>query len=1051
MAATLAGTFAACEGNENNPEEKDKPEVVSPEINVASGQSLSLVISDEGGSETISFTTNKGWVATVAHPWLKLSQNQGAAGNATITVTASPNPDFEERSTTVTIKCETVTTAVKVTQKQKGALILSASSIPVSDEGETISITLKANSAVTANVTKGADWIIPLETKGLVETVLQFTVLANDETDAREGEITFTNEAGSETVKIVQAAKGAIVISPTEIPVGAEGEAISITVKSNTDYTVAVTKGDEWIIPLETKGLVETVRQFNILPNEGYDPREGEITFTCASGSQNVIIKQAAADEEPEEPEEPVNPYGDEDLPMLTEETVWAGEVFDAIIAKNAPDATEWISEDGVNFIESKLGFFAGSTTGVNADTGVETVTYGKFKFKKDEKAYNNGTKMSRVQMGGTGVLGKRNILQFKVNGPGALTIIGRSSGDAARAINFAVGSTPVSAEGYTLPGKASDSQKVSVEIQAAEGDIISVYSMESGINFYSLKWVPGGKAEGGNDEPEPEPAGDSDDLECPNPPTVGQVSIEDQIGYGASVSGGKGATANNILHFNNGKAFQTWLLARTKSEKAGDHSPVEIWLSGTFTPDQGRDFSEAHPWFDVKDVSNLSIYGTDGFVMDRIGIFCVRANNIIIRNINFRQPKANNGADAVSMQNCDGVWVDHCTFTSLNQTKDYEDGSCDITHASKNVTVSWCRFIKTQKSCLVGHSNSASADAAITVTFHHNWFDQSSSRHPRVRFGKAHVYNNLYDGCTTYGAGSAYGAKVLVEYNYFDAVQLQTDICTYPAKENGNSNLQGSVAGYLYATQNMYVNKPAKAKSPYPLTNVKYTAYNGSTITPLTYNDFKPTYSYTVNAAEDVPAVVKEGAGYGKLGYTSAPVAVNNGDITEFNGTDDNPEDPDPEDPDDPDTPVVSGPHVYTLSMQNKAPVQTLDGQSGASYFDASTSVADFSKDYSGSFTIDGTVFSQGFKFDSKGYAKFTTSSEYTTKVRFYFARRKNDNTGAKIMLVSDGGAEQTWDTPWDTFGDSGEVTLEKGMGYTVKQKSSEQALIYMVITESE
>ena len=57
------------------------------------------------------------------------------------------------------------------------------------------------------------------------------------------------------------------------------------------------------------------------------------------------------------------------------------------------------------------------------------------------------------------------------------------------------------------------------------------------------------------------------------------------------------------------------------------------------------------------------------------------------------------------------------------------------------------------------------------------------------------------------------------------------------------------------------------------------------------------------------------------------------------------------------------------------------------------------------------------------------------------------------KLAFIAppDGGAEQTWDTPWDTFGDSGEVTLEKGMGYTVKQKSSEQALIYMVITESE
>jgi hypothetical protein len=169
-------------------------------------------------------------------------------------------------------------------------------------------------------------------------------------------------------------------------------------------------------------------------------------------------------------------------------------------------------------------------------------------------------------------------------------------------------------------------------------------------------------------------------------------------------------------------------------------------------------------------------------------------------------------------------------------------------------------------------------------------------------------VYNNLFDGCTTYGVGSAYGAKVLVEYNYFDAVQLPTDICTYPAKENGQSNLQGSVAGYLYATQDILVNRPDKAKDPYPLTNVQYTTYNGSTITPLTYADFKPAYDYIVTPAADVPEVVKGGAGYGKLGWTEAPVAVNNGGITEFNGTGDDPVDPDPDDPDNPggDTPAT-------------------------------------------------------------------------------------------------------------------------------------------------
>ena len=573
----------------------------------------------------------------------------------------------------------------------------------------------------------------------------------------------------------------------------------------------------------------------------------------------------------------------------------------------------------------------------------------------------------------------------------------------------------------------------------------------DAGIRFWKFVYTSGGGANPGDDPVEP---GENAELECPNPPAEGDVELDKLYGYAEGVTGGDAATSANILHFDNGKALQTWLLARTKAEKNGDHSPVTIWLSGTFGPEDGRDFSEAHPWFDVKDVSNLSFYGTDGFVMDRIGIFCVRASNIIIRNINFQQPKANNGADAVSMQECDGVWVDHCTFTSLNQTKDYEDGSCDITHASKNVTVSWCRFVKTQKSSLVGHSNSASADAAITATFHHNWFDQSSSRHPRVRFGKVHVYNNLFDGCTTYGVGSAYGAKVLVEYNYFDSVQLPTDICTYPAKESGESNLQGSVAGYLYATQDVFVNRPAKAKDPYPLTNVQYKSYNGETITPLTYADFKPAYSYVVTPAEQVPEVVKGGAGYGKLGWTEAPVAVNNGGITEFDGHDDDPTDPDPDDPDQPEDPA--GAHTYVIYMNDSASVvSTKDGNTGSTYFTSSTNKADFrsasASSYNGPFTVDGTTYQYGFKMDSSGYITFTTSSEYKSTVQFYFARRKSADSAAQIQLVPTGGEAQVFDTPFDTYADSGVIELAKGTEYTVKQKTKEQAVILLIVKESE
>jgi hypothetical protein len=198
---------------------------------------------------------------------------------------------------------------------------------------------------------------------------------------------------------------------------------------------------------------------------------------------------------------------------------------------------------------------------------------------------------------------------------------------------------------------------------------------------------------------------------------------------------------------------------------------------------------------------------------------------------------------------------------------------------------------------------------------------------------------------------------------------------------------------------------------------------------------------------------VVKAGAGYGKLGYTSAPIEVNNGGITDFNGTDDDPTDPDTDDPDDPVIVDDGSAHTYTLSMQNKALVQTKDGVSGASYFDASTSVADFSKDYSSaSLTIGDASYTQGIKMDSKGYVTFTTSATYNTSLEFYAVTRKSSTTNAKMQLISDGIDPIVFDvTPWSEPLHGSVQTLEKGRTYTLKQKESEQAVIIVIVKETE
>lgn len=399
----------------------------------------------------------------------------------------------------------------------------------------------------------------------------------------------------------------------------------------------------------------------------------------------------------------------------------------------------------------------------------------------------------------------------------------------------------------------------------------------ENGTGSDSGDGTEGDGTEG--DGTEGENGNEGTDPENPEPPVIGDVETDRLYGYAQGTTGGEGG---KVHHFNDGDKFREWLKAREKNKST---EPAVVWLSGTFTKENGRDGSSSSPWFDIKRTGNLTIYGTDSFRMQNIGFFINESSNIIIRNVHIVQPKADNGADGISMQESHNVWIDHCTFESVNQTKDYEDGSCDVTHETYNVTISWCHFIKTQKSCLVGHSNSATADEKISVTLHHNFFDLSSSRHPRVRFGRAHVYNNYFNQCSTYGVGSAYGARVLVESNLFDGVRLPIDICTYPAKKSGSSwvsNLTGSVAGYVYERNNEFLNKPSGATDPYPFTNLEYKSYNGEKLSsPLTFEDFKPSYEYVTDPTTELAQTVPSMSGVGKMnGYSQAPVEVDNGGL---------------------------------------------------------------------------------------------------------------------------------------------------------------------------
>lgn len=150
-------------------------------------------------------------------------------------------------------------------------------------------------------------------------------------------------------------------------------------------------------------------------------------------------------------------------------------------------------------------------------------------------------------------------------------------------------------------------------------------------------------------------------------------------------------------------------------------------------------------------------------------GIRVKKASNVEIRNLGFMLTDAGEGDNVGLQQDNDHIWVHNCDMFygapggDADQAKG--DGALDC-KKSTFVTFSYNHFWDSGKCNLLGLSENTTT--GLYVTYHHNWYDHSDSRHPRVRFYSAHVYNNYFDGNSKYGAGSTKGSSLFLEGNFF-------------------------------------------------------------------------------------------------------------------------------------------------------------------------------------------------------------------------------------------------------------------------------------------
>ena len=283
-------------------------------------------------------------------------------------------------------------------------------------------------------------------------------------------------------------------------------------------------------------------------------------------------------------------------------------------------------------------------------------------------------------------------------------------------------------------------------------------------------------------------------------------------------------------------------------------------------------------------------------------GIRVKNAQNVEIRNLGIMNVDSDEGDNIGLQQNNQYVWVHNNDFFYGHAGSDKDqvkgDGALDC-KMSTYITFSYNHFWDNGKSNLLGLKEGTSE--GYYITYHHNWYDHSDSRHPRVRYYSAHVYNNYYDGNAKYGAGSTLGSSVFMEANYFRnckypmMTSLQgTDVYASGTKRDPTNNgtfskeAGGTIKAYNNYMEGSYTFIPYGA-SKYILkgketaigdidSNVDFDAYvvtsrNDQVPSSVksysgenTYNNFDTDksimYSYTVDSPEQAVANVRAYAG---------------------------------------------------------------------------------------------------------------------------------------------------------------------------------------------
>lgn len=330
---------------------------------------------------------------------------------------------------------------------------------------------------------------------------------------------------------------------------------------------------------------------------------------------------------------------------------------------------------------------------------------------------------------------------------------------------------------------------------------------------------------------------------------------------------------------------FQALIAARQKGKGS---TPLCFRIIGCIKAEDMDAFGSSSEGLQVKGKNahypmNITIEGIgNDACINGFGILLRNCKSVEVRNLGI----LNFMDDGISIDTDNShCWVHHNDFFYGQAGGDSDqakgDGSLDCKGDSQFMTFAYNHFWDSGKMALCGMTSESGENF---ISYHHNWFDHSDSRHPRVRTMTVHVWNNYFDGVAKYGVGATMGSNVFVEANYYRNVNKPMLISLQGSDiSGGKGTFSGEQGGMIKAFGNVFAEKSGNFKFvPHTQSATGFDAYLASSREEKVpaeyktlsgghiYNNFdtdpEKMYSYEALAAEEVPAYVTGFYGAGRL-----------------------------------------------------------------------------------------------------------------------------------------------------------------------------------------